>query len=290
MSSPVVDSHHHFWQPQRLDYYWIDPADPILARAFQPEHLRPNLAAAGVEATVLVQGTQTLAESDYLLGLADGTAFVAGVVTWAEMESPWFEAQLAHFRHHPKFVGIRPQIHDMEDEAWMLRPAVRRAFAVLEREQICFDFLVRPQHLAHVLKVLEAYPQLRAVIDHIAKPRIASRQLEPWAGLMTEIASHPNVHCKVSGMVTEADHKAWQPAHLRPYIDHVVDSFGSERLLFGSDWPVCLQAASYAQVIAAARENLRDLDAAAQAAIFGGNAARFYRLGLPVTDAPPRGR
>lgn len=283
MDIPRIDAHQHFWRLVRGDYGWITPETGVLYRDYGPEDLLPHLAAHGIQRTVLVQAAPTEAETDFMLGLAEEHAFIAGVVGWLDMEAPDFPERLAERRRNPHFVGVRPMIQDLPDERWMLRDPVLRAFAELERTGTAFDFLVLPQHLPHVLTVLERFPDLRCVIDHIAKPPIASGAMAsgahaPWAERLAAVAAHPGVHCKLSGMITEADHQRWRPEHLAPYIAHVLERFGPERVMFGSDWPVCRLAGEYDDVVRALRENLGGLSAAEEAAVFGGNAARFYGL------------
>jgi L-fuconolactonase len=202
---------------------------------------------------------------------------------WLDMEASDFEQRLAHMQRRPKFVGVRPMIHDLADPEWMLQASVARAFAALEARGVCFDFLVRPPHLPSMLSVLEQFPALRAVLDHIGKPNIADRQVEPWSSQFARIAAHSNVYCKLSGMVTEASHQSWVAADLAPYVRHALECFTPQRCMFGSDWPVCTLAGSYAQVLAALEQSLAPLglSEAAQARIFGGSAAEFYRIGPP---------
>ena len=276
----LIDSHQHFWVASRGDYRWMDPSKvPILCRDYLPADLAPLLRRAGVDRTILVQAAETTAETDFLLDLAAAADFVAGVVGWLDMEAEDFEQKLAQYRQRPKFRGVRPMLQDLDDDAWILRPTVLRNLAVLAEQSFPFEFLAYPRHLPHVLTALERTPGLHAVIDHLSKPPIAAGTLEPWSRLMARVAEHENVSCKLSGMVTEADHDAWTPDHLRPYVDHVFASFGVDRVMFGSDWPVCLLAGSYGEVINALRTVLGPrLDFAATAKVFGENAARFYRL------------
>ncbi|HKO94829.1 MAG TPA: amidohydrolase family protein [Polyangiaceae bacterium] len=287
-----IDAHQHFWDPSRKDYGWIDDLQGEAARRLRrpilPPELAPLLTAEQVDSTVLVQAAPSDAEGQFLLSLADRHAFIAGVVVWVDMEAPDFEERLGALRSRAKFVGVRPMIHDISDASWMLRRNVQQAFAALERQQICFDFLVRPVHFPPLLEILAAFPRLRAVLDHIGKPQIGARQWEPWATLLERAARSPNLYCKLSGMVTEANHSTWAPADLAPYVRHALQCFGSERCMFGSDWPVCTLAASYSQVTGALTQTLAPLalGAAEQKRIWGGTAAAFYRLsGEPVPPA-----
>ena len=279
-----IDAHQHFWLPARNDYAWMDSltgeAAHRLKRPALPAELEPILAHHGISQTVLVQAAETEAEADFLLSLAGQCSFIGGVVIWLDMTRPDFERRLSAFSALPKLVGVRPMIQDIEDPAWMLGPSVKRAFGVLEESGVCFDFLIRPHQLEPTLRILDEFPRLRAVIDHIAKPFIASGRLTPWDDLMRRVGEHGNVYCKLSGMITEADHERWGPGDLLPFIRHAVACFGPERLMFGSDWPVCTLAGSYDQVVAALEESLDSLalDAEARQRIFGGTARHFYRM------------
>ncbi|RUT34880.1 amidohydrolase [Arsenicitalea aurantiaca] len=278
---PVIDAHQHFWKPARGDYGWMSPDDAVLYRDYLPADLAPELKAAGVDYTVTVQAADTEDETRFMLSLAEETDFIAGVVGWVDMERSDFPDRLAALAEHAKFKGIRPMLQDLEDDAYILRPTVLANLKHLAETGLAFDFLTFPRHLPHVLKALEEVPELRAVIDHVSKPAIAAGTLDPWRSLMAEIAAHEGVHCKVSGMVTEADHARWMPDDLAPYVDHVVECFGPDRLIYGSDWPVALLAAPYERVIGTARALLgARLDADGMGKAFGENAARFYRLAV----------
>jgi L-fuconolactonase len=277
----IIDSHQHFWVARRGDYHWMDPRKvPILCRDYLAADLAPLLRRAGVDRTILVQAAQTAAETDFLLELAEDAEFVAGVVGWLDMEADDFEHRLAARTKHPKFRGVRPMLQDLDDDAWILRPAVLHSLAVLAEQRFPFEFLTYPRHLPHVLTALEKTSGLHAVIDHLSKPPIAAGTMEPWRELMARVAEHENVSCKVSGMITEADHGSWTPAHLKPYVDHAFACFGVDRLMFGSDWPVCLLAGTYGEVVSAVRAILGPrLDVGETKKIFGENAAGFYGLG-----------
>jgi L-fuconolactonase len=280
----IIDSHQHFWVADRGDYHWMDPVKaPTLSRDYLPADLAPLLNRAGVDRTILVQAAQTTAETDFLLELAESAEFVAGVVGWLDMDSEDFELQLAARRKHPKFRGVRPMLQDLDDDAWILRPTVLKNLGILAEQRFPFEFLAYPRHLPHALTALEKTPGLAAVIDHLSKPPIAAQTMEPWRGLMARVAEHRNVSCKISGMITEGDHGSWTPAHLKPYVDHVFACFGADRLMFGSDWPVCLLAGSYGEVVNAVRTILGPrLNVDETNKIFGDNAARFYGLGEPA--------
>jgi L-fuconolactonase len=278
MSYTVVDAHQHCWDPDRFDYFWMTAKVQPLVRPFLPEHLRPLLSEAGVDRTVLVQAISSYAEGRWLLELASANEFIAGVVTWADLTSSALAKELDGLQLHPKFKGVRHQIEEESDDAWMVREDVLRGFAELERRGIPFDLLVKPRHLKHVSAVRERCPRLRLVVDHIGKPRIAERSFDEWARHLERVSELPDVWCKLSGMNTEADWKTWTPDDLRPYVKHVVDKFGYNRVMFGSDWPVCNLAGNYQQVIEALRGVLGPLPDQEAEKLWGRAAIEFYRL------------
>jgi L-fuconolactonase len=274
-----IDSHQHYWKVDRGDYHWMSPALPVLYRDYLPSDLRPCLLRHDIQKTVLVQAAPTVAETDFLLHLAAGDDSIAGVVGWLDLEAPDFSVQFERYRENPKFIGIRPMLHDIPDDGWILRPQVLSALRIIADADFPFEFLTYTRHLPHVCKVLEAIPQIRAVIDHLSKPEIRAHKLEPWSSWITQLAKYQNLYCKLSGMITEADHLQWSAADLQPYVDHVVKSFGYDRIMFGSDWPVCLCAGSYDQVVGALQEVLAsNLSEENEAKLFGENALRFYKL------------
>jgi L-fuconolactonase len=274
-----IDSHQHFWKAARGDYHWMSPKVPVLCRDYLPEDLNPSLVKNQIDKTILVQAAQTKAETDFLLDLAMKHDFIAGVIGWLDLDNPGFSAELELYSQKSKFLGIRPMLQDLPDDDWILRPRVLDSLKMVAERDIPFEFLTYTRHLPRVLKVLECIPNLRAVVDHVSKPEIKNRKLDPWRSLMSEVAKHPNIHCKLSGMITEADHKSWTAEDLRTYIEHVLKCFGLKRVMFGSDWPVCLLAGSYDQVIGALQTILKPhLDEQREADVFGGNAARFYKL------------
>jgi L-fuconolactonase len=274
-----VDSHQHFWKISRGDYGWMTPDMGVLYRDYLPVDLRPMLENHRIDKTIVVQAAPTVAETDFMLSLAAGDNTIGGVVGWLDLADPEFPRLFEHYRQIPAFVGMRPMLHDLADDGWVTQPRVLANLRMLAAHDFPFDFLVRPQHLPYVLQVLEQVPNLRAVIDHIAKPLIAEQQFEPWQLQMSAIAQHENVYCKLSGMVTEADHANWTPAHLKPYVAHVVSCFGTDRVMYGSDWPVCLLAATYDSVIGALEDILApQLDEASLANVFGENAVQFYGI------------
>lgn len=273
----IVDAHHHLWRISRGDYHWMTPG--LLARDYLIEDLLPNLRKASVARTVLVQAAQTEAETDFLLDLASRADFIAGVTGWLDLAEPTFPERLAHYRLNPKFVAVRPMLQELRDDAWIVQPVVLKNLRHLADLRFPFEFLTFPRHLPHVVRALEETPGLHAVIDHLSKPPIASGELEPWASLISDVAEFPDIHCKLSGMVTEADHARWSPDSLAPYVNHVVEAFGVDRLLFGSDWPVCRLAAEYGEVVNALRTVLSaSLGPQEITKVFRSNAERFYGL------------
>jgi L-fuconolactonase len=280
----IVDAHHHFWDPSRADYPWMTDELASIRRPFGPRDLAPLLAATGVDRTVLVQTRASLDETREFLATAARTPFVVGVVGWVDLTDPGVADAVAGMRAVPggdRLVAIRHQVHDEPDPEWLLRPDVLQGIGAMADAGLAYDLLVRPRELPAALGAVRALPDVRFVIDHIAKPPIKAGHLQPWADRIRPFGDLPNVWCKVSGMITEADWSTWRPDDLAPYVHHVLDVFGPGRLLFGSDWPVCLVAGAYQQVFDAARAALGDLSASEVAAVFGATAQGVYRLGVP---------
>jgi L-fuconolactonase len=278
----IVDAHHHFWDPSRADYPWMTGAYEPVRRPFGPGDLAPLLASNGIDATVLVQTRSSVDETREFLVTAGETPFVRGVVGWVDLTDDRVADMIAGLRAGrggDRLVAIRHQVHDEPDPDWLRRDDVRRGIAAVGEAGLAYDLLVRTRELPAALEVARALPDVRFVIDHIAKPPIRAGELEPWADRLAAFAGLHHVACKVSGMVTEADWDRWQPEDLAPYVEHVLAVFGPGRLLFGSDWPVCLLAASYDAVIGVARELLGGLSASERGAVFGETAAAVYGLG-----------
>ena len=273
-----IDAHHHLWDPKRGDYLWMSPDDPTLWRVYAPDDLRPHLKAHEIDRTILVQAAATIAETDYMLELAEATDYVAGVVGWIDFEHPDQRATLERFAAHPKFRGVRPMIQDTPDDNWMLRDDVQWAFQALIDLNLTFDALGFPRHLENFLTIFSRYPDLRVVVDHCMKPEIARGAIKDWANGMTRIAEETGAYCKLSGLVTEAG-PDWSAEALEPYARHVLDAFGAGRVMWGSDWPVCRKAAEYDRWFETARSFAEPLGEDAQARIFGETAAEFYGLG-----------
>jgi len=275
-----IDAHQHFWHPGRGDYGWMPPDDPILSRPYAPADLWPQMQAAGVEATVLVQAAPTVNETEYMLGIADATPCVRGVVGWVDFENPVDVHALGRLSGHPKFRGVRPMIQDIPDDGWMLRDDVQWAYRAVCDLGLTFDALGFPRHLANFLTLMKRYPTMRVVVDHCMKPQIGAHS-EPgfahWADGMARIAEQTGAFCKFSALITEAD-ADWTVADLAPYAAHVLAVFGPERVMWGSDWPVCRLRGEYADWRAAALQLTGGLNADDRAMVFGGTAAAFYGL------------
>jgi L-fuconolactonase len=278
----VIDAHQHFWQRELpFDYCWLDTPDHApICRDFLPEDLTPHLANAGVEKTVFVQTQHNLDENRWAFELAAEHDFIAGIVGWVDLASQRCEEQVLEFQNHPKFVGVRHITQDEPDDDFIVRPDVVRGLHVLERHGVPFDLLFYVKHLRHAATLARELPALPMVIDHLAKPRIKEHVTAGWIDDIRAAARFPNIYCKLSGMVTEADWNAWKPADLKPYVETVLEAFGPERCMYGSDWPVCELAASYEQVHAALVEVLGPLSEDETARIFGGTAKEFYKLDL----------
>jgi L-fuconolactonase len=270
-----IDAHQHFWTLARGDYGWLTDKLAPIYRDFSPSDLQPILARHRIEKTILVQAAPTVAETEFLLGIGAATPFVAGVVGWADFESAETPQVVARLAGNPLLVGLRPMIHDIADDRWMLRDDLAPTFEAMIAHGLVFDALVRPQHLRPLAKLLARYPKLAVVVDHGAKPLIRERRLEPWREDIVAIAAHPLAACKLSGLVTEAGAN-WAALDLRPYVDHLIEVFGPSRLLWGSDWPVVDLGGGYVRWIEATATLLAPLKARDRDAILGGNAQRVY--------------
>lgn len=273
-----IDAHQHFWHYRPEEFGWIDDAMSAIKRDFLPNDLAPLLQATGMDGSVVVQARQTLEETEWLLQLADQYPFIKGVVGWVDLRHPRVEEQLERFNAHPKFVGVRHIVHDEPDDQFMLLPEFIRGLRTLGRFDLTYDILIFPRHLSVAHEVVRMFPDQPFVLDHIAKPFIKDGIIAPWDDGLRQLAAFPNVTCKLSGMVTEANWHGWQPADFRPYLDIVLEAFGPHRLMIGSDWPVCTVAGTYAEVVGIVFDYVRALSADEQAAILGGNAQSFYKL------------
>jgi L-fuconolactonase len=279
MSSPRIDAHQHFWRYTPEDYAWITPELDVLRRDFLPGDLEPLLRSRGFDACVAVQARQDVAETRWLLELAAQDPWIAGVVGWVDLRAADVERELADLSADPRLVGIRHVVQDEPDDRFLDGPEFRRGVGALARFGLAYDLLVYPRQLPAAIDFVAALPDQPIVLDHLAKPEAREGRFEPWAGRLAELARAEHVSVKLSGLVTEADWQSWSPEALRRYLDHTLECFGPDRVLFGSDWPVCLLAASYARVAELIEDFARELSEHERAALFGGNAARIY--GLP---------
>jgi L-fucono-1,5-lactonase len=280
-----IDAHQHFWRYEPSEYAWIDESMSVLRRDFLPEELRREMRAVGVEACVAVQARQSLEETRWLLELADAHPHLAGVVGWVDLASDHARQQLQQFASHPRLVGVRHIAQSEPDDRFLVRPDFCRGIAMLEEFDLTYDILIYPRHLLVATELVARFGRQRFVLDHLAKPEIRSGRIVQWERDLRALAAHPNVWCKLSGLVTEADWRRWRPSEIRPYFDVALDAFGAERLLVGSDWPVCTLAAEYGRVTALVTDYLAGRPATECDAILGGNATRLWRLDMRITAA-----
>ena len=275
----IIDSHQHFWQVGRFEYPWLTRALGVLYRDYLPAELEPILKHNKVAKTVLVQASNSLQETDWLLDLADENEFIAGVVGWVDLKSPLVGEQLDRFLRHNKFKGVRHLVESEPMDDWLVQRDVLTGLKVLEARNVPYDLLVHPRHLKFVPEIVEACPNLRMVIDHLAKPPVASGAVAGWKAEFRALAKFPNLSCKLSGLVTEADHATWTVEDLRPFVSVALEAFGADRLIFGSDYPVCLLAASYEHVIESFQTLLSELSSESREHVLATNASDFYKLG-----------
>ena len=275
-----IDAHQHFWNPVRGDYGWMSHECQILYRSNLLTDLEPHLLNTGVDKTVLVQAAPSIEETEYLLGLADSSSFVAGVVGWIDFEKVTDFTKLKRLSKHPKFVGVRPMVQDIPGEDWILRDDIQWAFEAITELDLTFDALGFPKHLQNFKECLLQHKNMRVVIDHFMKPQIANHSKDNfrfWAEGVSALAEETSAYMKFSGLVTEASDD-WSIDDLRPYVEHILNSFGAKRILWGSDWPVCRLRAEYEVWHSAATELTNSLPSEDKADLFGGNAVRAYKL------------
>ena len=273
-----IDSHQHFWRYTAAEYGWIDESMSGLRRDFLPSDFRREMERASVDASIAVQARQSLGETEWLLELADENPFVAGVIGWIDLQADSAAEQLSRFAAHVKLVGVRHIVQDEADDRFMLRPAFCRGISLLESRGLTYDILIYPRHLPAAAELVARFGRQRFVLDHLAKPDIRRREIREWERGIRELAKFPLVYCKLSGLVTEADWSHWTTDDVRPYLDVAFDCFGPDRLLAGSDWPVCTLASDYARTIALVDDYMASRPAAERDAVMGGNAARLWRL------------
>ncbi len=272
-----IDAHQHFWNLQRFEYPWLTPDLPTLYRNFEPDDLAPELTSNDISGTIVVQATHSEAETAWFLALAEANPFIKGVVGWLDLTAYNLEERLDRALAQGPLCGVRHQVHDEPDVEWLLQGKVVRGLRLLAEKNLTYDLLLRPPHLKILPALFEAVPSARWVIDHLAKPLIKRGEIEPWLTDLKRVSYYPNVYCKVSGMITEADHANWTIEDIRPYFEQVLRLFGPSRLLFGSDWPVCLLAGSYSRVNALLAQLVATLSETEQAAIWGQTALEAYR-------------
>jgi L-fucono-1,5-lactonase len=273
-----IDAHQHFWYYNPEQYGWIDDSMSRIRRDFLPADLEPELHNAGFDRCVAVQAQHTLEETRWLLQLAAEHPFIAGVVGWVDLRASDVRTQLAEVAQSSKLLGIRHILQAEPDDRFLLRPELLRGVSLLAEFNLTYDILIYPQHLAVAAEFVQRFPQQRFVLDHMAKPLIKKGILHPWDSDLRVLARSPNVFCKVSGMVTEADWKAWKPAHFAPYLETAFEAFGPERVMIGSDWPVCTVAASYSQVMGLVIDFLQRYPTEVRENALGGTAQKFWRL------------
>lgn len=272
-----VDSHQHFWRYDPAEYAWIDESMRALRRDFLPADLKPLMDAAAVDACVAVQARQTLEETRWLLELSAEHRFIAGVVGWVDLQSATVELDLATLAGNKNLVGVR-HVVQAEPDDFLLRPAFQRGVRLLARLGLAYDILIYPRHLKAAGQFVSRFPSQRFVLDHLAKPEIRSGRLDEWRRDLRALAEFPNVFCKLSGLVTEADWQSWTPDQVRPYLDAAFECFGAHRLMIGSDWPVCTLAAPYGRTMAVISDYVARCSEAERGAVLGGTAARFWNL------------
>jgi L-fuconolactonase len=275
-----IDAHQHFWMYDQAQYPWI-PTGSSLARDWLPKDLAPLLNACGLQGCIAVQARQTLEETRWLLSLAEHAPIIKGVVGWVDLRSPVLEQELAVLAQNPRLAGVRHVVQDEPDDDFMLRPEFLRGIETLKPFNFTYDILIYPRQLPAAIELVKRFSGQPFVLDHIAKPCIRDGNFSRWSEQIRELSRAPHLFCKVSGMVTEADHQNWNPSDFKPCLDVVFECFGEDRLMFGSDWPVCRLAASYEEVFQLVNDYLGGMPEEAREKFFGKNAARFYRIKAP---------
>ena len=273
-----IDAHQHFWIYNDREFAWLNDSMAALRRNFLPADLQPDLTANGFQGSVVVQTCQTMEETRWLLALAEQSPSVLGVVGWADLCGPDISFQLKSLAKNPKLVGLRHIVQSEPDDRFLLRPEFLRGIAALEEVDLAYDILIYAKHLPVAVEFVKKFPLQRFVLDHMAKPPIKVKEIDSWADGICGLAAFPNVFCKMSGLVTEANWQRWTAEDIAPYLDVAFDSFGPDRLMIGSDWPVCLVAASYAQATGLVKDYILKRAPDRASDVLGGNAQRFWRL------------
>lgn len=274
----TIDSHQHFWKYDPQNHQWIDDEMAVIRKDFLPAHLKKVYDEHKIDGCVAVQVDQTLQENDFLLNLAKENDFIKGIVGWVDLRSKKVDEVLEGYGNKDKLKGFRHIVQGEADPNFMLRPDFINGISRLEKGNFTYDILVFPHQLGAALELVKRFPRQKFVIDHIAKPYIKDGFFEGWAVLMKELARHENVYCKLSGMITEADYGHWTPDQIHPYMYFILEAFGTERIMFGSDWPVCLVAGNYGEVLKLTTDFIAPLSSHEQKAIMGQNCIQFYNL------------
>ena len=274
----IIDSHHHFWKYDPVEYDWIDDSMKVIRKDFLPKNLKTTFQEAGVDGAISVQARQSIEETDWLIGMAHQNEFIKGVVGWLPLIQGNIEEYLEKYVDEEKLKGVRHVIQGEPDPEFMLRKDFNHGISLLKKYSLAYDILIVERQLPNTIRFVDQHPDQLFVLDHIAKPLIVRNELSPWKENIQELAKRENVNCKISGMVTEADYQKWTPSQLLPYFEVIMKAFGPDRLLFGSDWPVCLVATTYTNWMNLVRKNIASYTETEQAKIMGENALRLYKL------------
>jgi len=274
----IIDSHHHLWKYDPIEYDWIDDSMKDIRKDFLPENLKTTIQEAGVDGVISVQARQSVEETDWLIGMAHQNEFIKGVVGWLPLVQKDIEEYLEKYADEKKLKGVRHVIQGEPDPEFMLRKDFNHGISLLKKYSLVYDILIVERQLPNTIRFVDQHPEQVFVLDHIAKPLIGRNELSPWKENIQELAKRENMNCKISGMVTEADYQKWTPSQLLPYIEVILEAFGPDRLLFGSDWPVCLVATTYTNWVNLVRKNITSYTETEQAKIMGENALRLYQL------------
>jgi L-fuconolactonase len=273
-----IDSHQHFWNYDPTQFGWISDGMEILKQDYLPDQLKPELSSIGFDGSIAVQARQSMKETQWLISLAEQNDFIKAVVGWVDLCSPHVEEELKQLSRHPKLAGVRHVLHDEKDDGFMLRKDFLRGISYLKKFSLTYDILIFPRHLSKTIQFVSLFPEQVFLLDHIAKPGIRHKEIAEWKMNIEKLSRHQNVFCKLSGMVTEADWKNWKPEDLIPYLDFVFGTFGSSRLMIGSDWPVCQLAGTYRQVMEVVLNYIDEFPEEKRNKILGENAVNAYQL------------
>jgi len=274
----IIDSHHHFWKYDPIEYDWIDDSMKVIRKDFLPENLKTTIQEAGVDGVISIQARESVEETDWLIGMAHQSDFIKGVVGWLPLIQDDIEVYLEKYVAEKILKGVRHVIQGEPDPEFILRKDFNRGISLLKKYSLVYDILIVERQLPNTIRFVDLHPNQVFVLDHIAKPLIGKMELSPWKENIMDLAKRENVNCKISGMVTEADYQKWTPSQLHPYFEVILEAFGPDRLLFGSDWPVCLVATSYKSWMELVKKNISSLSDTEQLKIMGGNAIRLYQL------------